>query len=354
MRSHHLEPRTESVRVVFVYRNFAAMKGVSHVGLGVTCDHTARVLRQNGVHAEVWAVDSVEELETRISVKTHPAHETPVTHIIISAPWIESRHIARLSQRHTEIAFAVVCHSNVGFLGADPGAVTILKEVAALELGSHNVTLAGNSLKFTRWYEHAYRHPTTHLPNLYDTTTFRPAKPAWGRETLLVGCFGATRPLKNIPTAAAATLAVAQRLNVRTEFWVSGGRVEGGQSALNSVRAMFRGERGVELKVSDWEGWTEFRRTLGEMDLLMQPSFTESFNNVTADGVAESVPSVVSAAIDWVPPTWIADADDAMHVADTAIGILHNPIAAVEGQRALRHHVEHGLRAWLAYLHRVR
>ena len=33
------------------------------------------------------------------------------------------------------------------------------------------------------------------------------------------------------------------------------------------------------------------------MNLLIQPSFTETFNMVTADGASESVPSVVTDAI---------------------------------------------------------
>jgi hypothetical protein len=35
-----------------------------------------------------------------------------------------------------------------------------------------------------------------------------------------------------------------------------------------------------------------------DVHLLLQPSFTQSFNVVTADGVHQGVPSVVSDAID--------------------------------------------------------
>ena len=63
------------------------------------------------------------------------------------------------------------------------------------------------------------------------------------------------------------------------------------------------------------------------MHVLLQPSFTESFNVVTADGIAEGVPSVVSDAIDWVPRRWMAKADDPR---DVAMGIDAQLLKAVE------------------------
>ena len=65
------------------------------------------------------------------------------------------------------------------------------------------------------------------------------------------------------------------------------------------------------------------------MHVLLQPSFTESFNVVTADGIAEGVPTVTSEAIDWVPSTWQADPDDAGDVACVAEYLLKSPKASM-------------------------
>lgn len=35
-RPHHIDPSQETVRVVLAVKNFAAIKGVCHIGLGVT------------------------------------------------------------------------------------------------------------------------------------------------------------------------------------------------------------------------------------------------------------------------------------------------------------------------------
>jgi hypothetical protein len=74
---------------------------------------------------------------------------------------------------------------------------------------------------------------------------------------------------------------------------------------------------------------------------------------VTADGVAEGVASVVSDAIDWAPSRWIAHADDAGDLAKTALALLHDPHAALDGQNALRSYVARGVGEWMNLLLRV-
>jgi len=91
---------------------------------------------------------------------------------------------------------------------------------------------------------------------------------------------------------------------------------------------------------------------IGSMNILFQPSYTETFNNVTADGVAEGVPSVVSDAIDWVPKTWIAESDDCTEVASIARQILFDPRAPLEGYQALKNYVAKGLPYWKEFISR--
>jgi|SRR5579859_3256210 len=96
--------------------------------------------------------------------------------------------------------------------------------------------------------------------------------------------------------------------------------------------------------------WAKFRQLVGHMHLLLQPSFTESFNVVTADGVHEGVPSVVSTAIDWVPSRWQADADDAEDLVRVAQYLLHTPQAIDDGRKALLAYVAQGIQTWRGFL----
>jgi hypothetical protein len=77
---------------------------------------------------------------------------------------------------------------------------------------------------------------------------------------------------------------------------------------------------------------------------------TESFNVVTADGIAAGVPSVVSEAIDWAPKRWQANADDAGDVARVAEYLLKNPHAVDDGRDALRDYVSSALVRWRTFL----
>jgi hypothetical protein len=86
------------------------------------------------------------------------------------------------------------------------------------------------------------------------------------------------------------------------------------------------------------------------MHLLLQPSYTESFNMVTADGVAEGIASVVSSAIDWAPEDWKADVDDVPQIARVGRKLLLDSHCAQEGRHALQSYVTEGLRAYRQHL----
>jgi len=332
-------------RIILAYKNFAAHRNISHIGLGVSALNTAKVLRRNGIAAEVWPVANAGDLEERL-------RGASATHVVISAPWIPSAGIQRLIADHASTQFAVNCHSNVGFLQADTSGVKLVREAMEIETGSHNFRLAGNSQRFCRWVRSAFSRPCAFLPNLYFIDgEYVPRRPLYRGGTLRIGAFGATRPLKNFLSAAGAALEVARGLGAKLELWLSAGRVEGGgDSILRAARALLDGLPDVKLVENGWQSWPKFRQSVGHMHLLMQPSYTESFNMVTADGVAEGVPSVVSHAIEWAPEHWKAQTDDVLDIARVGRYLLGDPRAAQEGYDALQAHNAAGLSSWNMFL----
>jgi hypothetical protein len=330
--------------VVLAYKNFAANRHISHIGLGVAAINTAKVLRRAGITANVWPVVSAADLRARLEVR-------PARQVIISAPWIPTLDLQSLSSDFPEMHFAVNCHSNVGFLQADRNGVKLIRETMELELGTQNIHLAGNSDRFCDWVRATFGAPCAYLPNLYSLD----ADAVWQRPpftdgTLRIGVFGATRPLKNLMSAAGAALEISQSLRVQLELWVSSGRTEaGGDGVLGAVQEMLRGLPHVRLVANGWQPWPKFRKVVGFMHLLLQPSYTESFNMVTADGVAECVPSVVSNAIDWAPEHWKANVDDVLDIARVGRQLLYDPRAIHDGLKALREYVVDGLRSYERY-----
>ena len=142
----------------------------------------------------------------------------------------------------------------------------------------------------------------------------------------------------------------ANDYNTPIQFHISVGRIEGGSTVVKALDAMLTGSPHVTLVKDQWFQWPTFRQLVRSMNLLMQPSFTESFNMVTADGAAESVPSVVSDAIDWAPSDWKAEMDNANDIARVAKVLLSTPNAGQEGFKALARHNEAGMREWKRWL----
>jgi hypothetical protein len=331
--------------VILAYKNFAMYRNISHIGLGVAAINTEKVLRRAGIEAHVWAVLSATDLRKRLEA-------TPAKNVMISAPWIPTVELQALANDFRDTQFAVNCHSNVGFLQADRNGVKLIREIMDLELSTSNVRLAGNSRRFCEWIRAAFGASCAYLPNLYfleNHPTFPPQP--FTRGPLRIGVFGATRPLKNLMTAAGAALEISRNLRVPLELWMSAGRTEsGGEGVLGAVKEMLNGLPQVKLILNGWQPWPRFRRTVAHMHLLLQPSYTESFNMVTADGVAEGIPSVVSHAIDWAPDDWKANVDHALDIARVGRRLLHDPRAAQDGFVALEKYVADGVHAYQQYL----
>lgn len=332
--------------VVIAYKNFGAMCGFSHIGLGVSAINISKYLVSNGIRSEVWPVLTPEDLQKKID--NCPA----VTHVVIGAVWIPTQKLAYLCRAHPQVSFAVNCHSNLGFLQAEPNAIKLMREALDLEQGTHNFHTAGNSHRFCDWVKDAYNLPCTNLPNLYYLDHHAKSHaPAWDGGKLRMGIFGATRVYKNFSSAVAAAIEIAHQTKAMTEIWMNSGRDDGaGNVVKKAAIELTNNVPGVELKFFHWGNWPEFRRFIRTMHLMLQPSYTETFNMVTADGVAEGVPSVVSHAIEWAPHHWKADVDDQIAIAQVGRRLLHDPHAARDGLRALHSHNEKSFHLWKNYI----
>ena len=350
-RPHHLRPCVETARVALVYRDFGG-DGVSHVGLGVTAQYTQKTLRQHGVWAETWPTRSAKALADQLrhthTTADHGGDVRP-THVILAAPWMATSDVASLAAQFKEVVFVVVSHSSVGFLAADPHAIKLLRETADLQLATHNVFVGGNSKKFTDWATAAWGVNAVWLPNLYCLDeTFPEHDRHWDGGVLRLGMFGANRPLKNFLSGAAGAVELARRLRVPVELLLSSGRDEGGN--FRALHEMTENIANLRVIPTGWLSWTEFRRVLRTINLVLQPSYTETFNVVSADAIAEGVPVVATDAIDWVPGWWQAKADEPLDIARVAERLLRDPRAPREGRAALATYVHRGVDTWLGFL----
>jgi glycosyltransferase involved in cell wall biosynthesis len=350
-RPHHLRPYVDTVRVVLVYRDFTGI-GVSHVGLGVSAQYTAKTLRHHGIWAEVWPAQSAQKLRERLRLVNTEADqrgEIRPTHVILAAPWIPTHEVELTAAEFPEVSWVVVSHSSVGFLAADPHAIRLLRQTADLQLSTHNVFVGGNSPKFTAWATEAWGVNAVCLPNLYNLDeTFPRHDRRWQGGALRLGLFGANRPLKNFLTGAAAAVVLARSLHVPVELLLSTGRNEGSDG--RALEEMTENIANLKVTRTGWLPWASFRSLLRTVDLVFQVSYTETFNVVTADAIAEGVPVVASDAIDWVPHWWQARADEPLDAVRVAERLLRDPDAPRHGRQALQAYVDRGVVAWWRFL----
>lgn len=340
------------VRVALVFKDFATWLRSSCTGLNVAGFATAKVLQEAGVEVTVFPVRHNVDLVHAIDAY-YEKNGKPLTHVIISAPWLSEYDLKQLLYHFPYIQFTILSHSNVGFLQADYEGVRLIRQYIELAGAFHNLTVGGNSQRYVRWLRKTLHKDAVLLPNLYpiDRNEMKPM-PSLDFEdktVIKIGAFGAVRPQKNFMTAAAAAVLIQRILGLPVEFHMSTGGEESGEFTSRAIEQLLANSE-VTLVRHPWRYWDDFVEVVGDMDLLIQVSYTESFNMITADGINAGVPSVVSSAITWAPAEWQADSDDATHVAIVGRELLRNEYSRNAGVAALNAHNAWALVEWRKFL----
>jgi glycosyltransferase involved in cell wall biosynthesis len=353
-RPHHVAPALASVRLILVSELMGQpLPGCSDAGLAVTVNGCCRVLRRAGVHCEAWKVRNAKELMQRLEADSWRARR-PITHVVVNNPrFIPPDKFAEMAGLYPDTEFVQLNHSGLAYLSIDePGGVRNIRQVMDMETAAHNIRVAGNNARFVKWLNSNFGSKHVLLPNLYDVESFRtPVVARSDFDPLRVGSFGAGRPWKNQLIAAEAAHTIARRLGVRLELHINVGHWDTGGKLSESRAELFANLPGAKIVEVKWEAWSRFRRTVAAMDLLISPSFDETFCVVCADGIAEGVPSVVTAAMEWAPRTWWAEPFDQQSVAHVGLGLLRDRVGAVhDGRQVLTEYVDTGVRRWIDYL----
>ena len=353
LRPHIVDPTIDKLRVVMATKNWSSVPGVCSVGLSVTAANIMRVLRRVGVHMESWQVKDVPELYQRLAKHAHDVR--PITHVITSAPsFLQPVHFVELSALYPDTEFVQNNHTGTAYLSIDKFGIKNIRAVLDLERDLHNVRVSWNNPRGREWCVNTYHGGNLLLPNLYDTETFVPLRSARNHpDPLRIGSFGASRPWKNFLSAAEAAVELSERLSVGLEYFVNSGRDEnmhGGKRMIEARREIFAGLMNKNIIEVPWEPWPQFRRTVRTMDLLINPSFDETFLMVTGDGVAEGTPSVVTGAVEWTPKSWQADPWDPTDIMHVGMGLLHDMESVEDARVLLRKFVEDGTKLWIDFL----
>lgn len=282
--------------------------------------------------------------------------------VVIEGIWATPAKMAELMAlgRHAGRIWVTRVHSEIPFLAGEGNAMDWIAQYLALGTivapnapRAHNQLLAyGRSIGYT---ELELQTLLPLLPNCFPTD-FRSitsaeldtsAKPA-----LDIACFGAYRPLKNHLQQALMAIRFAEGLGKTVRFHVNTRQDSGGAPSFKNVQGVFNAlpAGSHELVLHPWEDRETFLSSLQQTDLLMQLSFSETFNIVAADATWVGRPVLASSEIPWLYPLTGEPANhtQALKVLET---IWSNKSFFVNQNRSrLRAYAERSARVWERYV----
>jgi hypothetical protein len=353
-----MAPHLASVRLIHVTHTWQPELPGSDAGLSNIIRDTMKVLRRGGVQSESWQVKDAQHLMARLEAEDWRSSR-PITHVIVNPPlaYDHPKMFHEMAYRWSDVEFVQLNHSGLAYISINPNAFEVIRDLLSLEMATHNVFVAGNNRRYTSWIGSAFGRDALYLPNLYDTESYiNPVTSRPSYDPVRIGSFGEARPWKNQLIAAQAALALARSMGVSLELYVNKERWANNASSQQQVdarRQLYSGLPSAKLIEVPWDAWPKFRKIVGTMDLLLSPSFDETFLCVCADGIAEGVPSVITGAVEWCPQHWMAEPWDPASIASVGASLLHGKIKAVhDGRQALNAYVKTGVQHWIDYLTR--
>ncbi len=238
--------------------------------------------------------------------------------VVIEALWVVPEKFPILQKLHPKVKWFVHMHSGIPFLALEGIAMEWLAGYAQVGVG----IIANDQNTYNAFKCILPEESVTYLPNVYLSIPRVPDRQEPGCDHVLVGSFGAIRPMKNQLIQAIAAIQYAKDIDRTLYFYVNGTRSEtGGDPVLKNLRALFGATPNAWLVESKWCEPEEFLELLKFIDIGLQVSLTETFNVVCADYVTAGIPVVGSDAIEWLCPWSKAQDDDvnsivkAMHMA---------------------------------------
>ena len=307
------------------------------------------MLNQNGVPSIIEiAIDNncIDRLVTQ--------HKP--THVFIEGLWVVPEKFDILKKLHPNVEWVIRIHSELPFLAQEGIALEWINGYL-----KRAISVSGNSLRINSAISNLAKviNPILSekkiplLPNYYPINdVINITKKNTNSSEVHIGCFGAIRPLKNHLTQAFAAIEYAKRVNKKLYFHINSTRIEsGGNNILKNIRALFNSlNNQFQLVEHGWLSHNEFLNLIATMDILLQVSFSETFNIVTADAVSQAVPVVVSKEISWVQspkadPTSVEEIEKTIHV------IFNNRYNyAKRNIEGLKEYSNYAKNNWLNYL----
>lgn len=277
------------VKVLFVIKKKIDSYGQSY-GLNNSAKFVVQALDLVGINSEIEFVVDGNDINRVVTL-----HKPEV--VIIEALWVTPEKIEELSGIHKRVTWVVRVHSKIPFLSTEGMAVEWIKKYIKL----NKVIVSFNNAETNDNFKDIISNKVKYLPNIYIKPVYTPCIVKNTHDHIIdIGCFGAIRPLKNQLLQAFAAIKFAEEIGKELHFHINGNRIEQkGECIHRNIKSLFEGSSHKLIEIP-WMDHYEFMKVIGNMDINLQVSYSESFNIVSADSYYTGSPAVVSNEIDWV------------------------------------------------------
>lgn len=237
------------------------------------------------------------------------------TYCIIEALWVTPDKFRVLAKLHPKVNWNVRLHSASPFLAVEGISTQWLKEYLSLREEGIKISISVNHRNTVNDL-YTFCNEVIYLPNIYypklDASVVELPVYEDHKNVVKVGCFGALRPLKNHFKQALLALRFANAHNKELHFFINKSEHESevANPILKNLTELFKDNNYHKLISIPWYEHSDFIEIVKQMDFGMQLSFTESFNIVAADFVANGKPIVVSKSIEWMSDKYKVDIED--------------------------------------------
>lgn len=267
-------------------------------GLSNSSQFIVDFLLEASLDASAEEVEDSEEMIRRLTTIN------PDT-CVIEALWIQPDKMRQIVTFFPTIKFYVRVHSHFPFLSAESVAMQWFRDYKKIadDFGFNRFQIAANHAQVTLSLSEMVHTTVKYLPNLYRSVNAVLHKPYdISRTSIHIGCFGATRILKNTLNQAVAAIAAANALGRYLYFHINADPAEEHTNPIiKNLIYLFDQQPNHFLMIDKWSEYSEFLNTLSEIDLNLQNSFTETFNLVSCDSIYSGTPIITSNVIDWLP-----------------------------------------------------
>lgn len=275
--------------------------------------------------------------------------------VVLEAVWVPPYKLKELAHihHHRHRKWIIRNHSELPFLAMEGISLQWLLEYTAIKnvIVSCNSPVATTDIATLASIQHSKStHDIINLPNFYPIA-HKHAQHHCLHGAINVGCFGAVRILKNHVEQAIGAIMFAKKLDMPLHFHINASRIEGPNTVLKTLRAVFDGSKHYKLIEHGWLNRPQFLDLCRSMHIGLQVSFSETFNIVSADLVSEGIPCVTSDEVPWMPSDYHANPADASDIAEKMLKTFADgPHKQLKG---LHKYVEASRETWIKELSKI-